>query len=157
MRDVVLRKMSVTDIDAVYAIELDVYRIDPWSREQIEAEFLAIPRTRHYVIAESAGEVIGYGGLFSPSEGVEADVQTLTVVTARQGEGIGRALLNALLDEARRRAAPAVLLEVRAGNEPAIALYRGFGFEEIARRPNYYGHNLDALVMRKPMSQIGEA
>ncbi len=148
--------MNAADVDAVYAIELEVYRIDPWSREQIEGEFLAIPKTRHYVIAESAGEVIGYGGLFSPSEGVEADVQTLTVASRRQGEGIGRALLGALLDEARRRTAPAVLLEVQVGNEPAIALYRSFDFEEIARRPNYYGHNLDALVMRKSMSQVGE-
>jgi len=149
--------MGAADIDAVYAIELDVYRIDPWSREQIESEFLAIPETRHYVIAESAGAVIGYGGLFSPNYGVEADVQTLTVVSARQGEGIGRALLRALLDEASRRQAPAVLLEVRDGNESAIALYRAFGFEEIARRPNYYGRDLDALVMRKLMSQVGEA
>ena len=88
----------------------------------------------------------------APSPGVEADVQTVTVVVEMQGKGIGRALLERLIEEASRRASPAVLLEVRVGNESAIHLYESFGFVEIARRLNYYGSNLHALVMRKSMS-----
>lgn len=157
MIDYILRPMEESDIDAIYQIECDVYRIDPWSRGQIASEFAGVPETRYYIVAESQGKIIGYAGLFSPSSGVEADVQTVTVVTERQGEGIGRALLTNLIDEASKRLAPAILLEVRVGNDSAIHLYQSCGFEEIARRPNYYGPNLHALVMRKQMSLSEEA
>lgn len=157
MSDYLLRPMDESDLDEVYQIECDVYRIDPWSKEQITSEFAGIPETRYYVVAEREGRIVGYGGLFSPANGVEADIQTVTVVTELQGEGIGRALLMNLIDEASKRSAPAILLEVRVGNDSAIHLYRSCGFVEIARRPNYYGRDLHALVMRKPMSDVAVA
>ena len=151
-----LRAMTSADIDVVSEIEQNVYHIDPWSKELIASEFMGVPDTRFYVIAERAGQIIGYGGLFAPSRGVEADVQTVTVVSEMQGKGIGRALLTRLIEEASLRAVPAVLLEVGVGNESAIHLYESFGFVEIARRLNYYGSNLHALVMRKSMSDHGD-
>jgi len=58
-------------------------------------------------------------------------------------------LLSALLEEAVARRATAVLLEVRADNPPAIALYQRFGFEQLAVRRRYYQPgDVDALVMR---------
>lgn len=157
MSDYILRPMTADDIDVVYKIERDVYRIDPWSKEQIAGEFAQVPITRYYVVAESDGQIIGYGGLFSPSQGVEADIQTVTVVLERQNQGIGRAIMTELIDEAARRSAPAILLEVRLGNESAIHLYESLGFTEIARRPNYYGRDLHALIMRKPLQNLAEA
>ncbi len=151
MIDFTLRPMTATDIDFVSEIERDVYRIDPWSREQIASEYAGVPDTRFYLIAEVGGRIVGYGGLFSPSQYVEADIQTVTVIDELQGKGIGRALLGRLIEEASRRSAPAILLEVRVGNESAIHLYESFGFVEIARRLNYYGQGLHALVMRKSM------
>lgn len=149
--------MTAADIDVLYEIERNVYLIDPWSREQIASEFAGIPETRFYVIAESGQRIIGYAGLFTPSEYVEADVQTVTVVTDLRGVGIGRALLMSLIDEASRRSVPNILLEVRVGNEAAIHLYQSCGFKEISRRRNYYGQDLHALVMRKPMLDVKAA
>ena len=40
-----------------------------------------------------------------------------------------------------------MMLEVRRDNDPAISLYQRFGFETISQRPNYYGGEVDALVM----------
>ncbi len=157
MSEYLLRQMNGADLDSVYQIERDVYHIDPWSKEQIASEFAGVPDTRYYIVAEKEGKIVGYGGLFSPSRGVEADVQTVTVTTELQGKGIGRLLLVDLINEAVRRAAPAILLEVRVGNDSAIHLYRSCGFVEIAQRPNYYGRDLHALVMRKPISDIAEA
>jgi ribosomal-protein-alanine N-acetyltransferase len=154
MSEFTLRPMTAADISEVFALECNVYEIDPWSLEQVASEVAGIPRTRYYVVAEKDGKIIGYAGLFSPAIGVEADIQTVTVATEFQGRGIGRDLMMDLLDEATRRSAPAVLLEVRLGNDSAIHLYESCGFVEIARRPNYYGQDLHALVMRKPMSDI---
>ena len=62
--------------------------------------------------------------------------------------GIGTTLLTALIDEARRRRAADVLLEVRADNPRAQQLYVRFGFEQIHIRPRYYRDGVDALIMR---------
>jgi [ribosomal protein S18]-alanine N-acetyltransferase len=81
-----------------------------------------------------------------------ADEVHLTDLGVRQACrrcGIGRALVRALLDEARVAAARVVLLEVRASNAPALALYAGLGFSELDRRPRYYaGTGEDAVVMQ---------
>jgi [ribosomal protein S18]-alanine N-acetyltransferase len=90
--------------------------------------------------------VIAYAGLMC----IEpiADVQTIAVVPEREGQGIGTQLLTLLIEEAGRRKAKDVLLEVRADNPRAQRLYRWFGFEQIHVRPRYYRDGADALIMR---------
>jgi ribosomal-protein-alanine N-acetyltransferase len=77
-------------------------------------------------------------------------VATIGVTGARQGEGLGALLLDALLAEADHRGSPVVLLEVRADNEVAQGLYRRRGFAEIGRRRGYYQPSgADAVVMKR--------
>jgi ribosomal-protein-alanine N-acetyltransferase len=89
---------------------------------------------------------VGYAGLMC----IEpiADVQTIAVVPEQEGRGIGSALLTRLIDEARRRRAADVLLEVREDNPRAQQLYVRFGFEQIHVRRKYYRDGVDALIMR---------
>jgi len=62
---------------------------------------------------------------------------------------VGRRLVSALVAEARASGASVVLLEVRASNAPALALYRGLAFSELDRRPRYYADTgEDAVVMQ---------
>ena len=79
----------------------------------------------------------------------DADVQTIGVAPRAQGRGVGTRLLRALTDRAARGGAASLLLEVRADNAPAIALYTREGFERVAVRRRYYQPgDVDALVMR---------
>ena len=80
---------------------------------------------------------------------LDRDVQTIAVAPRSQGRGVGRQLLEALLDEARRRECAQIFLEVLDGNDSALALYDRAGFERVARRSSYYGPGLDALVLRR--------
>jgi [ribosomal protein S18]-alanine N-acetyltransferase len=73
-------------------------------------------------------------------------VDLATVVRARR-RGLGRALLNHLLQFGRSEGYAWVLLEVRASNEPAIRLYRSMGFEPRRVRAAYYSDGEDALEM----------
>jgi ribosomal-protein-alanine N-acetyltransferase len=136
------------DVDPVVALERELFGETAWSAEAFWSE-LASPATRWYVTARGPdGDLHGYAGLMVV--GTEADVQTIAVAPAAQGRGTGRVLLDALVTEAVRRGATSLLLEVRADNAPAIALYRRAGFERIAvRRAYYQPGGVDAWVMRR--------
>ena len=130
----------------MHALEAALFP-DPWSVETFWSELAHVPETRHYVVAEDDGEVVGYAGMVAT--GHQADVQTVAVRADRQGRGLGGELLRALLDEARRRGAGEVLLEVRAENVAAQELYARHGFERIGVRRGYYRPGgTDAYVLR---------
>jgi [ribosomal protein S18]-alanine N-acetyltransferase len=72
------------------------------------------------------------------------------VAQTYQRRRIGTTLLEAVMKEAKRRGAGRLLLEVRADNEAALALYMGHRFEQISRRRGYYNAGrVDALVLRR--------
>jgi len=79
----------------------------------------------------------------------EAHVMRLAVVAERRREGIGRALLDALIMWAQGIAAHALVLEVRAGNTGALQLYAEAGLTLDGRRPRYYPGGEDALLLRR--------
>jgi ribosomal-protein-alanine N-acetyltransferase len=138
--------MRLTDLPAVMQLEEELFAPDTWTAAMYREE-LAHTSTRHYLVADDAGAVVGYAGLIAYED--EAHVATIGVTGARQGEGIGAQLLDALLAEADRRS-PVVLLEVRADNEHAQELYRRRGFAEIGRRRGYYQPSgTDAVVMKR--------
>ena len=141
-----LRRFRWWDVEAAHALEAGLFP-DAWSVETFWSELAHVPETRYYLVAEDDGVLVGYAGL--AVVGNQADVQTIAVAASAQGQGLGSQLLDALLAESRRREATEVLLEVRADNEAAQALYRRAGFERIGIRRGYYQPGAtDALVLR---------
>jgi ribosomal-protein-alanine N-acetyltransferase len=144
-----LRDMTLEDVPAVNALEQRLFPMDAWPLQMFLDE-LSQTTTRRYLVAETGSGIVGYAGLMC----IEpiADVQTIAVVPELEGRGIGSALLTQLIEEARRRGAEDVLLEVRADNPRAQQLYRRFGFEQIHLRRKYYRDGVDALIMRLQLS-----
>lgn len=152
--------MTPDDLSSVLVLEAELFPEDAWSPEMFASELAAAPARRYYLVAEESGQVVGYAGLLAPPHerqvrhGGEADVLTMAVTAGRWGQGIGSALLTALLDEARARGCTEVFLEVRADNPRAQQLYRRHGFDPVGVRRGYYQpSNTDAVVMRKPVPQ----
>jgi [ribosomal protein S18]-alanine N-acetyltransferase len=145
---VTLRPMTRDDLGAVMRLEEELFAPDTWTRSMYLEE-LGLTDTRHYLVAVDGEELVGYAGLIAYPD--EAHIATIGVTTARQGEGIGGTLLDALLAEADRRS-PVVLLEVRATDQATQGLYRRRGFTPIGVRPNYYPlSGEDAVVMRREL------
>jgi [ribosomal protein S18]-alanine N-acetyltransferase len=144
-----LRAMRPADIESLVPLAQELFAGDPpWSAEQFESELAGVPETRWYVVAEAGGQLAGYAGLMVAGDA--ADVQTLAVASAHQRRGIATVLLDALILEAGRRGAGTLLLEVRADNEAALALYTRHRFEQISRRRGYYdAGRIDALILRR--------
>ena len=99
----------------------------------VESTIEGSPIAGYIVARETAGEL---------------HINNFAVRSGYRRRGIGRALLERVLEEARRRKANAAFLEVRSGNQAAQALYEKSGFRAIARRANYYSDPPeDAVVM----------
>jgi [ribosomal protein S18]-alanine N-acetyltransferase len=145
----VLRPMRWWDVADAEQVERAVFAAEPWSEAGFWSELAHVPATRYYVVLDDGGQVVGYAGL--SAVGAEADVQTVAVRPDRQGQGLGRVLV-----EARRRRCHRVMLEVRDENEAARALYEQLGFEEVGVRRGYYGPGADAVVMRCTLAGDGE-
>lgn len=142
---VTLCAMRWWDVEDVAAVEPLLFGDDAWSVETFWSE-LAAPG-RWYVLATDADRLLGYAGL--AANGADVDVQTVAVHPDAQGRGTGGVLLRALVAQAARAGAASVMLEVRADNAAAIALYERHGFERIAVRRRYYQpEDVDAHVMR---------
>ncbi|MFI0487617.1 ribosomal protein S18-alanine N-acetyltransferase [Actinomadura sp. 9N215] len=138
--------MSGEDVPTIHLLERSLFPEDAWSEDMLSGELADQPRTRHYVVAEASGEIVGYAGL--AAAGGQADVQTIGVRADQRKSGVGAALLTELLDEAVRRNSEAVFLEVRADNAAARRLYERFGFDEVGIRKRYYQpSDVDAIVM----------
>jgi [ribosomal protein S18]-alanine N-acetyltransferase len=154
--DHVLRRATLDDLDAIMELETGTFASDAWSRAAMRAELGS--RHGYYLVAELEPQhpdaaIAGYAGLLAPHGSGQADIQTIAVAPDARRHGLGRALMVALLDEARRRDASEVFLEVRADNPNAEALYVSLGFEQIAVRPKYYQPDeVDAHIMKAVLS-----
>jgi [ribosomal protein S18]-alanine N-acetyltransferase len=129
---------------------------DPWRESAFRAELDA---GHYYVGAYTDDALVGYAGIsVHGSRGnAEANVHTIGVDPDWQGQGIGRALLRALLARADEFAAP-VYLEVRTDNEAAIGLYEAHDFTRIGVRHRYYWPSgADAYTMARPARVAEEA
>jgi [ribosomal protein S18]-alanine N-acetyltransferase len=154
-----LRRMAPGDLPAVLDLERDLFPEDAWTREMFASELRGGPSDRYYLVAEEDGRVVGYAGLLAQASrrarrgrGGQADVLTMAVATSHWGQGIGSALLEALLAEAAARGCAEVFLEVRVDNPRAQRLYRRHGFADVGLRRGYYQPSgTDALVMRRPL------
>ena len=144
--EMTLREMTWRDIPALTALEPELFADDAWSEQTWWAELAGRPR-RSYVVAQRGVEVVGYAGVNRGGE--VADVMTIAVAAAVQGQGLGAALMDWLIAQARSAGVEHLMLEVRADNVAAQRLYSRRGFAMLTVRRKYYQPgDVDARIMR---------
>ncbi|MBV9092937.1 MAG: ribosomal protein S18-alanine N-acetyltransferase [Streptosporangiaceae bacterium] len=146
-----LRPMRRGDMPAIMAMERELFPDDAWTPRMFAREIAQSASRRLYLVAEDDNGPAGYAGIMFTG-GAQADVLTLAVARSRWAQGIGTALLGAMLGEAARQGCAEVLLEVREDNPRARRLYLRHGFTEVGIRRGYYQPSgVDAVVMRKEL------
>ncbi len=128
-----VRPMALDDLDAVTFNECAAYPF-PWTCGIFE-DCLQFGYPSWVAEAEN-GDIAGHA-VMSLAVG-EAHILNVCAHPHFQGMGLGRCLLNTLVDHAEGEAAQRMFLEVRASNHAAIQLYRSAGFEEVGVRRGYY-------------------
>lgn len=137
-----IRLMSEADLDAVLVIERDCYS-HPWSSRQFLQE-LENPAAS-ILVCEVANTVVGYACYWL----IAGEMQILNLATSSRlrRHGIAAQLLEQAFERCSLLELTSAWLEVRSGNQAAIALYRGYGFELSGTRRAYYRDGEDAFVM----------
>ncbi len=141
--------MTEADIPAVLAMEARCFP-DPWS----EGIFRSALRDENalWLAAELDGTLAGYAGMQWVLD--EGYIDNVAVDPLFRRRGAASALLKAMTVEAKKRSLAFLSLEVRAGNEGAIALYAAHGFQSVGRRRGYYLRPPeDALIMTKTFEE----
>lgn len=144
--DVVVRRMTLEDIDRIVEIENMSFNI-PWTRENFQFE-LTENRCAVYMVGEIDGNVVGYGGMWQMVD--EGHITNIAVDPMYRCRGVGDAILSALIKYAGENGITAMTLEVRTQNMPARSLYSKHGFKNVAIRKGYYTDpDDDAIIMWK--------
>jgi ribosomal-protein-alanine N-acetyltransferase len=137
--------------DAARCAELEAQLFegdDPWPAAAFRRELAA--QHIHYVAARADDKLVGYAGIarLGRKPPYEYEIHTIGVDPAYQGQGIGRQMLNRMLEFAGD---DTVYLEVRTDNTAAIAMYQSAGFVNVGLRKRYYRvSGADAYTMQRP-------
>ncbi len=138
------------DLPVLVSMERVLFADSPWTTGQFKEAFQGVPTIRHFLVATNAeDQIVGYAAVLVVAPGVEADVLTVAVLPEYARKGIATHFMGELEKWSQSKEASAMMLEVGTENTNAIALYKKLGYQTIATRKNYYGHGLDAFVMRK--------
>lgn len=132
------------DLDEIARIEAECFS-DPWNRRMLAETFLS--ETFFGVLLEEDGAVTAYGGAAVAAD--EAEIELIATAEMYRRCGRGKKILDDLLEEAKRRGAKRVFLEVRVSNAAAQLLYLKNGFTGLYARSRYYPDGEDALVMTR--------
>ncbi|MFA4662670.1 ribosomal protein S18-alanine N-acetyltransferase [Pyrococcus kukulkanii] len=140
---VTIRKARLFDIPYIMEIERLSFR-EKYPRGLFLTFMEANPET--FLVAEYNGKVVGYVmGYLKPD--MEGHIMSIAVHPDYRGNGIGKALMVAVIDRLFKRGARWIGLEVRVSNERAINLYKKLGFKIVKRIISYYSDGEDAYYM----------
>ena len=133
-------------LEQIEAIEQQCFSC-PWTLDQLRSQ-LSDERHVFLTAVDNSGAVLGYVGMMFVLD--EGYVSNVAVAPVYRRQGVADALISALMTRAEELKMAFVTLEVRAGNEPAKALYAKHGFVPVGRRKNYYDlPKEDAILMTR--------
>ena len=133
MPEITIRRMTMDDVDGVYAVEIGTF-VDAWSRDAFVSD-MKNPVAR-YLVAEQDGKIIGYAGAWVILD--ESHITNIAVLKEHRGQGTGKRLTHGLLQYISNLGAAYATLEVRRSFFNTHFGYSGFdSFRHTAQAFNF--------------------
>ena len=137
-------KFCECHLNDILAVEQECFS-SPWSEDMFKEEISG--KFSHYYVVEEDSRAVAYMGMWSLSG--EGHITNVAVAKDCRRKGYAKALISHFVEIAKEEKLEFLTLEVRATNEPAIALYESFGFVQVGTRKNYYDNKDDAYLLTK--------
>lgn len=155
MNSVGTHRATVADLDAIQSIEQDCFAADGDAFPRRQLHYLVTRAQGACFAATIKGHIVGYIALLTRQGCGNLRIYSIAVAPQARGAGVGQALIDAAIAEARHRALRELTLEVRADNTSAIALYRKNGFRSDRLLRGYYHDGADGRRMVLSLSPDG--
>ena len=140
-----IHKMSPDDLDQI--LEMEAPSPSPWSRDMFLQE-MSLPLAHCFSLRiEETPESPIIGFVCFRMVGDESELLKICVHPDHGRAGWGRRLMAFHLAYCRSRGIKTSFLEVSRNNDPALRLYKRFGYRRIGTRPNFYEGTVDAFLM----------
>ena len=139
-----IKEMTFNDFEEIKDIlqtEFDEFWKPSILKSELENEL------SKYIVAKLDNEIVGFAGIIILPDDVE--ITNIVTKKAERKKGIGKLLLDKLIEMAKETNKETISLEVNEINIPAINLYKTFGFEEVGIRKKYYNGTNNAIIMTK--------
>lgn len=142
MSSVTIRRMAESDLEIISSIERDVFT-DPWSLNAFKTDLnndMALP-----MVAEFENKIVGYSNIYIVAG--KAQIANFAVAPGFRNRGVGRLLMNEIVDRAEEKKCRVIFLEVRESNTPALELYKSYGFHASGQRKDYYSKPQESAII----------
>jgi ribosomal-protein-alanine N-acetyltransferase len=153
-RDYILERLGPADGPAIAELHKEDFA-RPWSGEEFSALLGQEAVFGFAARRVGRGSAAPAGFVLARLAAGEGEILTVAVARAERRQGLGWQLMDAVLRRLHHERAEALFLEVDETNQPALALYRRLGFEEVGKRPAYYrsvdGRKTGALILRRDL------
>ena len=158
MIEVKIEPLKASHISQILEIEETLFPT-PWTRGMFEQELAEDPGGdgpgSHAFVAMHRGRLVGYALAWFVEDGVH--LMNIAVCKEFQRKGVGRILLEDLIERAVAAKKLVIILEVRAGNKAAHEFYTRFMFIRYGVRRGYYADtHEDAILMALDLTELTE-
>ncbi|GAF39937.1 ribosomal-protein-alanine acetyltransferase [Agrilactobacillus composti DSM 18527 = JCM 14202] len=142
-----LNRAKYADIDEMLELERSIYAGEtPWDRMAFLSELRKTDLSL-YLVLRDGSRLVGFIGCWFTKN--ESHITNIAIASAYQNQGIGRFLMQYMINMARSFGSFAMTLEVRTNNDPAKHLYHSLGFTDGKVKRGYYVmDHADAMDMR---------
>ena len=140
----IIEKMTLADFDLIkenLQTEFDEF----WTPGVLKSELEN--NNSKYIVAKENDEVIGFAGIIVTP--IDVEITNIVTKKSKRKKGIGKALLEKIIEIAKQTEMEKISLEVNEENKVAIHLYENSGFEKIGIRKKYYNGKNNAIIMTK--------
>ncbi len=143
MSEFSLHRLTLDDLDALYAIECASFSA-PWSRGSYFSEFTENSLSRYEGVFAD-GQLIAFAGVWLILD--EAHICNVAVSPDWRRQGVGALLMSHMFLVCKAAGCGWMTLEARESNAAALALYEKLGFQAAGVRPDYYEDNGEGAVI----------
>lgn len=141
-----IRKAKISDLEAIKEIEDESF-INPFTKEDLIYEISQNP-VSNFLVLEKDGLVVGFIDYWITFD--SATIDQIAVKKSERNQGFAKILLEKSINDLKELGEVSFFtLEVRTSNEPAINLYKSFGFQKVTIKEKYYDDGEDAIYMIK--------
>ena len=141
-----IRKAKISDLEAIKEIEDESF-INPFTKEDLIYEISQNP-VSNFLVLEKDGLVVGFLDYWVTFD--SATIDQIAVKKSERNQGFAKILLEKSINDLKELGEVSFFtLEVRTSNEPAINLYKSFGFQKVTIKEKYYDDGEDAIYMIK--------